>query len=76
MRVTVGSKEYIDLDEIAKLWGLSSGMSVTSAVSRAKRKRPDLRFPEPDLIIDQKFFWDDYYIPQIMTWRRRYTRGY
>jgi hypothetical protein len=72
MRVEVEGKEYIDHAEIAKIWGLASVTSVTGVISQVRRRKPHLPlFPEPDLIIDQKHFWDADRIPEINAWRRQ-----
>lgn len=75
MRLKVAGIEYLDADEIAELWGFASKLSVYSAISRAKRKHPEVPFPVPDMIIDHKFFWGEDLIPEIMAWRRWYARG-
>jgi hypothetical protein len=67
--------EYIDINEVARLWGFASRGAVTNVISRCKKKHPEYPFPKPDLIIDQKYFWSEDSIPAILAWRRMQARG-
>jgi len=75
MPIEINRVECIDTQEIMELLDLNFSTISSFHSERFRQKLRGNPFPEPDFVINQKFFWKTTRIHDIITWRNARISG-